>query len=281
VVIENHFDARPLSGVAEAALVYEAPVEGGITRLLAFYDPADEVKEIGPVRSARSYFLDWANELEAVFAHVGGSPAALELLKTGRPRDLNEYFWGRFFWRSDFRGAPHNVYTSTELIREAYDERGFAEDWHGSPWRFDDASSIAATSTAEIVIPFSSATYTVRWRWDPVRKIFLRSLGNSAAVDKDGKRETAQNLAVAFVESRVIDEIGRLKIKTVGTGDAMMLRDGNPVIGRWEKPSAAERLRFYGPDGEEFVWRPGRTWIEIVPEEVAVDFNGVRQFSKN
>jgi len=272
VMIENHVDARPLSGVSKASLVFEVPVEGGITRLMAVFDSAREVKEIGPVRSARAYYLDWADELDAMYVHVGGSPEALDKLKSLGLRDLNQFFWDEDFWRSGSRAAPHNVYTSTALLRGAMETRKWADAPQVSSWLFASASSTAVTSTSEIVVPFSTSSYTVRWRFDPLHGLYLRSVANAAASDKDGSRVSATNVGVAFVESAVVDEVGRLKLKTVGQGSAMMFRDGEVSLGTWEKASVGDRLRFYAADGSEFVWRPGATWIEIVPTGTEVTY---------
>lgn len=275
VMIEDHVDARPLSGLSKAAIVFEAPVEGGITRFMAIFDPATDVKEIGPVRSARPYYLDWAYGFDAMYMHVGGSPDALAKISSGAIRDLNQFFWSQYFWRSSARVAPHNVYTSTDLMRQALAARG----WDGAPemgtWLYDEAaSSTVSTSTSEISVPFSSPSYAVRWRWDPLHAIYLRSVGGSTATDKDGSRQEAANVAVAFVDTGVLDDVGRLKVQTVGSGSAMMFRDGEAFLGTWKKADAGSRLRFYGQDGQEFVWRPGSTWIEIVPKGTTVTAKG-------
>ncbi len=92
VMIDNFSTARPQFGLSAASLVYEAPAEGGVTRYLAFFSPDSAPSEIGPVRSARAYFLNWAKELGATFVHVGGSPDALEAAKRIAKSDLNEFF---------------------------------------------------------------------------------------------------------------------------------------------------------------------------------------------
>ena len=115
VMVENSPDAWPLAGLAKANLVIEAPVEGSITRFLAVIDATTTVDQIGPVRSARPYFVDFANGLQAVYAHVGGSPEALSLIHVlSSFRNLDEFSSGKYFWRSSKRAMPHNTYT--ELI---------------------------------------------------------------------------------------------------------------------------------------------------------------------
>lgn len=274
VMIENHVDARPLSGLAAASLVFEAPVEGGITRLLAVFDSDRNASEIGPVRSARAYYLDWAGEFSAVYAHVGGSPEALDKIKAGDYFDLNEYWNGQYFWRQNVRAAPHNVYTSTDLLAQAAANRGWnaVADNFGA-WRFEaPPAGAAATSTTEVAIPWSTPSYAVSWRFDPVNQRYLRFVAGAAASDKDGKRETAANVAVAFTDTSVYDEKGRLRVRTLGGGRAILFRDGQALEGAWRKEAVGERLRFYDQSGAEFVFRPGTTWVEVVPREIVVTY---------
>jgi len=118
VIIENHPDARPQSGYNEADLVYETLAEGGITRTLAIYQSKDS-KEIGPVRSARTYFVDWLSEVGGIFAHVGGNADALDMITQLNFPDLNQFAYGNYYRRSTDRYAPHNVYTSSEKLYSA------------------------------------------------------------------------------------------------------------------------------------------------------------------
>ncbi len=116
IMIDEHVDARPQSGIDQAFLVMEAPVEAGIPRLLAFFSQDQKMEKIGPVRSARPYFVDWALELAALYTHVGGSNEALDKIKNGATFDLNQFWHDSQFWRVTDRDAPHNVYTSTDLL---------------------------------------------------------------------------------------------------------------------------------------------------------------------
>jgi hypothetical protein len=125
IMVENHPDARPLSGVAKANVVIEAPVEGGITRFLLLFDATTTVQEVGPVRSARPYYVDWADAWHAAYFHVGGSPDALQQIRQRGASfaNIDEMVLGRFFWRSLDRSAPHNAYTSKDLMDHATIEK--------------------------------------------------------------------------------------------------------------------------------------------------------------
>ena len=138
VMVENSAEAWPLSGLDQAFLVIEAPVEAKIPRLEGFYYLGQkEVEKIGPVRSARPYYVDWAEEFGALYAHVGGSPAALKQITASNDLfDLNEFWHGPNFWREAFRFIPHNVYTSTELLTQAFSNQTSSTDY--GLWAFKD-----------------------------------------------------------------------------------------------------------------------------------------------
>ncbi|HEX9015910.1 MAG TPA: DUF3048 domain-containing protein, partial [Chloroflexota bacterium] len=118
VMVENSPDARPQSGLARADVLYEAPVEGGISRFMAVFvnGVADN---IGPVRSARHYFVYLAAEYNASLVHIGSSPQGYEALDATGLVDLDETYGDPGFWRIKGRAAPHNSYTSLEVIRDA------------------------------------------------------------------------------------------------------------------------------------------------------------------
>ncbi|MCI0479693.1 DUF3048 domain-containing protein, partial [Candidatus Uhrbacteria bacterium] len=137
VMVENAPDARPLSGPATADLVIEAPVEGGITRLMLVFDATSTAEQIGPVRSARPYFVEWAAAIGAVYAHCGGSPDGLALIRSIEGfRDLDEFWNGNRFWRSSKRFAPHNIYTSMERLLAGRASKAWSDGSVAGPWRY-------------------------------------------------------------------------------------------------------------------------------------------------
>ena len=115
LMIENSPDARPQSGMNEAGIIFEAVAEGGITRFLVLYQET-QPQYIGPVRSIRPYYIDFALPFEAGLGHVGGSPDALRDIKTLGARDLDQFYNSGAYWRISERYAPHNVYTSFERL---------------------------------------------------------------------------------------------------------------------------------------------------------------------
>ena len=260
VMVENSAEAWPLSGVEDAFLVIEAPVEAKIPRLLAFYYAGQEVEKIGPVRSARPYYLDWASEFGAMYVHCGGAPEALSLLADGELSDLNEFWNSEYFWRSATRSAPHNVYTSSELLEKA--AVSIPEFSYGL-WTFKDGEPLEDSSNSNLKIEDGLAYFT-EWRYDASNNNYVRWQGGEEVKTFDGEQILADNVAVVYTSISIIDAIGRREIETVGEGDALVLQDGRKINAVWKKEAADERLRFYAEDGKEIVWNSGKTWVEVV-----------------
>lgn len=266
VQIENMIDARPLSGVARANLVYETLAEAGITRLLAIYTADNDVSEIGPVRSARPYFLDWAEEYGALYAHSGGSPEALRIIPQYDIFDLNEFANGRFFWRSNARYMPHNLYTSIELLNDAFAAKN-GEVKNFTPWQFKDEAKEDARPSEEkrIQIYFSTKTYEAGWQYDRESNDYLRYQAGVLEQDRDGLEVRAKNIAVQFTKMTVLDTVGRKDIETIGSGEAIVFEDGIRIDGTWRKEARGDRTKFYDSTGTEIKFNPGVTWVEVVP----------------
>ncbi len=268
VMIENMIDSRPLAGLSEAPLVIEAPVEGGITRFLAVYPPGSAVSRVGPVRSARPYYLDWADEFDALYAHVGGSPEALDKISGSDLRDLNQFSWGKYFWRDSGRKAPHNVYTSAELLGKAA-AAVFAEHQLRpvASWKFKDETPAAdrPEATADLVVEYSTPAYRVTWKYDRAGNVYRRWQGDDEQRDEGGAPVLAKNVVVQYMQIRILDEIGRRRIETQGEGQALLALDGRSFAATWKKPSAAERTRYFDENGSEIALNAGTTWIEVVP----------------
>ncbi|KKR04527.1 MAG: hypothetical protein UT30_C0006G0021 [Candidatus Uhrbacteria bacterium GW2011_GWF2_39_13] len=273
VMIDNHEDAWPPSGVEDAFLVIEAPVEGGISRMLAFFSEEQEVEKIGPVRSARPYFLDWANELDAVYTHVGGSNTALDLIASGGTFDLNQYWWGDYFWRSTDRYAPHNVYTSTKLLNDYYgfrEKQGEVSERLYGLWKFKDHEFLTET-VSTIQIDFSASVSVVDWVYDSQTQTYERSQFHKPHLASSGKQIKADNVAIVITEINVMDSIGRLEIRTQGEGQAFVFQDGQRIEALWKKPSQTQRLTFYDlKNNEEIFMNAGVTWIEVISSNLMI-----------
>lgn len=272
VMVENSADAWPLSGIEDAFLVIEAPVEGGIPRFMACFTEGVDVEKIGPVRSARPYYVSWASGFNgALYAHVGGSPEALGILAASKDVvDLNEFWNGASFWRDSARYAPHNSYTSSTLLWAAADrfELGNAT----SPgWTYADSSYQHGDACVPITISSenASASYDVLWNCDEQKGDYVRIQGGTggATLSSDGDLYRAANIVILEANISIIDEVGRKEIVTEGTGNAIVCSAGicHDVI--WHKEGVDKPLQFFTSyPNEPVVFAPGKTWIEVVED---------------
>lgn len=282
VMIENARDAWPVSGVADASVVYEAPVEGNIPRFMAIY-PADfEIGSVGPVRSARPYYLDWAAEYgNPVYMHVGGSDAALETIDERSLFDINEMGRGWYFWRSDERAAPHNTYTSSDLWQEAIASYGVNYPRADmQPWTFGDGVRCEAECIDRITIAFApNNPYDVTWVYEPTLDKFVRQQGSGTATEVGGAVHAADTVIVQRVRAVVLDAIGRKQIDTIGSGETVVFAHGRAIAGSWRKTSAGARTEWLDADGKAIPLKFGKIWVEVVPQHgsVAIEPGGSRQ----
>jgi len=285
VMIENHTDARPQSGLNRADLVYEAVAEGGITRFMAVYWRND-AERIQFVRSARIYYIHWAAELGAVYVHWGqvedpGPVDVWPVLSRLNIRVLNGLFLGeQVGYRDPERLAPHNVYTDTGLLWSTAQAFGYTGPPSLQPWLFKDDEVARSANPAfragpaiDVTFGDASSPYAVRWEYDAGSNGYLRSMGGVPHTDGvSGERLTARNVAVQFAVLRPSGVKAYNIIDTVGTGPAVVFQDGVAIAGTWRKDSEAARTRFYDAAGNEIAFNRGRTWIEVVPSESAVGY---------
>ena len=270
VMVDNMASARPLSGISSANVAIEAPVEGGITRLMLLFDATTTVDEVGPVRSARPYFVDWAAGWKAAYFHVGGSPDALDKLKTlttSTVLNVDEIARGDDFWRTDGRPAPHQVLTSKLMMDQAAGSLNYAEAALPVAWQFkDEATSTERGMGGSFKVTYGS-TYTVTWKYDPDTNAYVRQQSSKTQLDAHTDlRVEAKNVVVIKTDASVLDDKLRLKLRTTGGGDALLYRDGNKYTIRWTR-SANEPMRFAGMDGSDVMLDRGKTWIEVTTDD--------------
>jgi multisubunit Na+/H+ antiporter MnhG subunit len=285
VMVENSQDARPQSGLDKADLVYEVVAEGGITRFLAVYGCSD-ADEIGPVRSARSYYVDWVSELKAFYAHVGGSPDGLAKIKTDNVLDLDQFNNDKYFWRSTNKAAPHNVFTTTAKLRAAAQSHNWDINATFPVWKFKDVnkkaaantesatsgSTATATTLTSVKIDFSSAPFAVEYIYDSTKNEWTRKIAGTTQNDKvTGQPIKVKNLAVMFTPINARnDGESRVDVDTKSGGNADIFIDGTAIKGTWKVTD--NRTKFYDATGAEVVFEPGNIWISVVQDASKVSY---------
>lgn len=277
VMIENLKSVRPQAGLSKASIVYEALAEGGITRLMGVFVEED-IQEIGPVRSARPYFIPFVLEYDALYAHAGGSPEALQKIKADGVKSINQVAGDHeYYFRDKNLFAPHNLFTKSDLLSFAlrdYKLIDLKPDYEG--WEFEEEAVDANRPSEEksVTIPFSSQDYEVTFNYNRDKNVYERSNGGLPHIDKNtGEQLTAKNVIVLYIESKVLDNEGRLELKVLGEGKAILFKNGQAVTGTWKKKADEERTIFSDSQGEEYVFARGNIFVELVPADKEIIFN--------
>ncbi len=273
VMIENYYpDARPQSGLDKASLVFETVAEGGITRFMAVFT-AQNADVVGPIRSNREYYVKWAKGLGAIYVHCGGSPGGYSAISALGVDSIDEIGGASGFWRSKDRRAPHNLYSSTEGLREQARIKGYATTGNFAAYSFkDDPALEERPSSQTAIVDFSTAAYRVKYVYQRDSNSYLRYMGGEPHVDAvTGKQLSVKNVAVMYARIWPLnDDENRMGVETEGTGKAVVLRDGLAINGTWKRESESEPVRFYDAGGQEIKFARGQTWIEVTDRQVAI-----------
>lgn len=268
VMINNAPAARPQSGLSGADIVYEVLAEGGITRLVAFYQSGGGEVNIGPVRSIRPYLIELAEIYGALPIHAGGSNDAYDQFQHQGKQHLDEITnAGTSFWRSKDRKAPHNLYTNLPKLLEGAEKRGYPlsskvpEYSFAKPEQMTNGEQVTAFD-----IRFLLQSYRVSYTYNKDKQVYLRSVNGEPHVDlNNGDQLSAANVVVMSTSHRVLDDVGRLAVDLDSGGDALIFREGRMIQGKW-KHANRDIIRFYEGD-TEVPLVPGRTYIHIVPND--------------
>ncbi len=273
VMIDDHPDARPQSGFNDASVVWQAPAEGGIPRyMLIFQDRIPP--SVGPVRSARQYYIAWAAEWDAVYAHVGGSPQAMATLREQGQGQLvynaDEFRWGGvFFHRTRDRFAPHNVYTSGKELWQLARRLGAKDATMKPAWRFVADKHFLLRpkgGTITAVYPWNTITY----RYDRTTNTYRRSVsGEKRQVDRGREKFVAPKNVIVMVMSfgRLNDgsKKNRLEAQFIGRGTAWIATNGKTIKGTWRKTSMTSPTRFFDAKGKVVRLTVGQTFVQVMP----------------
>ena len=271
IKVDNYPQARPQSGLDNADVVFEEPVEGGITRLVAVFQCQDAAA-VGDVRSARAVDALILDQLSRpLFVHVGGIAPVVSLIRQADVIDEDLGTRASLIQRPPGRYAPYNTYVSTAAAwgANAADTQAPAPIFSYSP------TPPAAPPVTGVHIPYSSTNDTT-WTWDPNGRQWDLSYGNVPAVLADGRHVTAANIVVEVVKVQygpwVEDSHHGLEVQSqlVGSGPLIVFRDGSEVGGTWQRPSSGEPASLVGTDGTALALEPGETWVEVVPSNIPV-----------
>lgn len=272
VMIENSIDARPQSGLDQAGVVFEALAEGGVTRFMALYQDTSP-DYIGPVRSARPYYLQWLLGFDAAYAHVGGSPDALSDINTWGVKDMNQFYNAGAYERISSRYAPHNVYTSIAQLNQVEAAKGYSKSNYTGFVRKPKETPSKTPTTTNIDIKFSGFYYDSHYDYDPTTNTYKRSESGAAHMElhKDGTQvQIAPKVVVAMIvpeQNGALDSSGAYyaDYAAIGSGQVLVFQDGIITPGTWSKTSNTSQITFTDSNGKPLALDPGQTWIAATP----------------
>ena len=276
VMIDNHNLAWPQGGLNQAYMVYEIIVEGGETRLMALFKGVD-VEKIGPVRSARHYFIDYAMENDAIYTHFGQSPQAQSDLKKYSIDDIDGIAEdGTTFWRVKDKSAPHNAATSTEkLLQSAKNKKYRTTSSEESVLNYvtDEVNLEDGQGAVSVTIPHSTLQ-VVKYFYDEENKVYQRYARNREQTDwTTGEPVTTKNIIITFCDNYTLTDSenkGRQGLKNIGTFDGYYITNGKAIKIKCIKEDRQSQTKYEDLEGNEIKVNDGNTFVQICPTSADV-----------
>lgn len=298
IMIDNNVGNNSHAGLQESYLNYEIIVEGGLTRIMAIFKDKD-VSLIGPVRSSRHYFLDYALESDSIYTHYGWSTYAQNDIKALSVNNINGLYDSAPFWRDKTISAPHNVFTSIEKIYNYAETKKYekiSNNWKLLNYTTDivDLAKPIETKTVTneetgkkekveiknselitantVTIPYSN--HQVRsYTYDAARQVYLRFMNASAHIDKTtGQQLHYKNIIIKKVSNTSLDSYGRQDLNTTGTGDGYYITNGYALPIKWTKTARSGKTIYTYSDGSKVKINDGNTFIQIEPSNYTPTF---------
>lgn len=277
IMIDNNVGNDNHAGLQSSYINYEIIVEGGLTRIMALYKDKD-VELIGPIRSSRHYFLDYALEHDAIYAHFGWSPYAERDITSLKVDNINGLTEDEPFWRDNTIAAPHNVFTSINKLLNTSTKKNYrttTNNWKVLKYNADkidlakqDETSLISANTVSIQYSNNeNRSYT----YDSENEYYLRFMNNNAHIDKVTNQQlNYKNIVIMKVENKNLDNEGRQDLNTTGSGNGYFITNGNALPITWNKSSRTSKTRYTYLDGSEVKFNDGNTFIQVVPVESVI-----------
>lgn len=274
VMIDNHSDAWPQAGLNKAYMVYEIIVEGGETRLMELFKGQD-LEKIGPVRSSRHYFLDYALENDAIYVHYGWSPRAQSDISKLGVNNINGITEStEIFWRVSDKSAPHNAVTSTAKILKSAQSKGYKTTSNKESvlnYTSKEVNLEDGQEANKVYIPHSTLQ-KVTYEYDAENKVYKRYARNKLQTDwNTGETVTTKNIIITFCDNVDLnDSKGRQDLKNIGTFNGYYITNGKAIKIKCTKNSREQQTVYKDLEGNEIKVNDGNTFVNICPTSAEV-----------
>ncbi len=288
-MIDNNVNAQPQSALNKAYLVYEIIVEGGETRLMALFKNVDVTNEdvtVGPIRSARHYFIDYALENDAIYAHLGQSPQAESYIKNFNVADINGQIYdtgkartsSSLYWREKNKKAPHNAYTSIKSIQEICKKQKYKTtsnkesvlNYVTEEVKLEGPNAKVANT---ITIPYGT-NHTVKYVYNAETGRYIRYSKGKKQIDEVTKEDvTTKNIIVSFIKNTTLDDgegKGRQDLNNFTNADGYYITNGKAIRITCKKQYVGGQTQYVDENGNKINVNDGNTWINICPIEAQV-----------
>lgn len=278
VMLDNHFGARPQAGLSQADHIYEILAEGRITRYMAVFQSGSP-SPVGPVRSARPYFIDKALEYDPNYVHVGGSMQAMTDIINLNMADIDGLSSGaNVFWRTRHKRIPHNMYSSFEAIQKESKRKGYRESGDFTGMKFNASlTEIGGEEGKYVKAVYKEPTsrdkvgYYIEFAFNEETMKYERSVNGKPHLDEnDDTLLTADNVVIQIAKHKVIDDEGRRSIGLIGQGKGYFMSNGEKLEITWSKADRHARTVYMDLEGNEILFNPGVTWFQVVEGELSL-----------
>lgn len=286
VMIDNEGKARKRhEGLDKAYIIYEMVAEGGETRLMALFKGTNPTA-IGPVRSARHYFVHYALENDAVYVHYGWSPLAQRAISELGVSNINGITGrdGSCFWRNPKRrGDWQNAFTNIKRLKERAEKKGYRSTTKVQEFAYNlvDTDLVGGSPAKDIKLRYNS-NRSVEYIYDAEKKLYKRFQGSKLHTNTSGNIQySGKNIIISFVKSYDLNDgpdtngvnKGRQQMDDIGEGKGYLITNGKSIEIEWKKLSLQTKTEYRDMNGKEIVLNNGQTWIQLVPVASKVTIN--------
>lgn len=268
VMINNIGQALPQRGLAAADVIFEAVVEGGITRMMGVYADIDQIPYVGPVRSARHYYVSFSEGLNALYTHFGGSPTAYDYISSYGVDDVDgQYCTSAFYqdtWRAQTYGREHSFFIDGETIRAQAESEGISLEGEYQPlfdFSYDEVLVPEDGVADDVFVPFSGS-YNAEFFYDETTGVYTKYRNGQEHIDADTEEViTFENVLILYTTVTALGDGSERRNLDLSSGSGWYVSAGGREEISWEKGGVEDPFVFTDSDGQPLVANVGKTYI--------------------